>query len=134
VDVMHFESNADESFYDMLGPFLSRREIVKELGFPVWDDDDKSWLVAIDPNHGPVGFVAWRPQGDHCVLCSAWTHPDHRRRGVYSTLFDARLAYVGDKKPLRATCTDASRPVLESHGFEPIRKRGRYTVMERAPQ
>ncbi|HEU4752519.1 MAG TPA: ParB/RepB/Spo0J family partition protein, partial [Armatimonadota bacterium] len=34
-------TNQDPEFYPLLGPYLSRREIVAELGGSVWDDDGK---------------------------------------------------------------------------------------------
>lgn len=45
-------TNTDPGFYPLLGPFLARREVVKTVGGPLWDDDTKTWFVALSLRGG----------------------------------------------------------------------------------
>lgn len=118
-------SNDNNRFYQLMGPFLSRREIVSDLGAPTWDDDNKTWCLAID-NGSVIGFVAFINKGHYHELCSDWVSPDQRRRGVYRALFGRRLEEIGDSD-MRATVTNESLSVFLASGFKVVGKRGRYT-------
>jgi hypothetical protein len=55
-------TNRDPGFYPLLGPYLSNRAVVRQVGGPIWDDPDKVWLVA--GRRGSVrGFVAVARRG-----------------------------------------------------------------------
>lgn len=123
-------TNRDKAFYPLMGPFLSRRAIVKEIGAPIWDDDNKTWYVALD-GRNVAGFAAVRDDGDKGVTFqSAYTLPEHRRRGVYRFLLTARLRdHQG--RACRSVATAASLPVLLAHGFEVHRVKGSFTEVVR---
>lgn len=124
-------TNRDRGFYPLMGPFLSRRGIVKELGGPIWDDDAKTWWVALY-GRAVAGFAAARDDGHAkpVLFQSAYVLPERRRRGVYRMLFTARDAgYAG--RLARAVCTDASLPLFLAHGFVVVRRRGSYTEVRR---
>lgn len=117
-------TNQDRDFYRLLGPFLARRAVVREIGGPVWDDDDKTWFVARSADL-VVGFCAARPTGTRTAYLSAYVLPDRRRRGVYRALWRARReAFPG---PAQATCTAASLPLFLAHGWTVAGTRGAYT-------
>lgn len=121
-------TNTDPRFYPLLGPFLSRREIVAELGASVWDEDGKQWLVALV--EGKVaGFCAWRTQGETTILCSDYVAPAHRGKRIFDRLFRERLKYIGKRK-LRATATPKGVGTFRRYGFAEVRQQGRYTVFE----
>lgn len=123
-------TNRDDAFYGTMGPFLSRRAIVKELGYPVWDDDEKLWWVALDGDD-VRGWCAARPERLKVVLTSAYVLPEHRRHGVYRALFGDRLcAMVRGFAPLpiESTVTVMSAPLFEQNGFTRVRTRGHYTL------
>jgi GNAT superfamily N-acetyltransferase len=122
-------TNADGRFYPLLGPFLARREVVRDIGGPIWDDDDKMWFVAVSDG-AVVGFCAARDTGRRVTFQSAYVVPGHRRRGVYRALFAARLGHYADR-PIRAMCTAASLPMFVTHGFVKIRTRGAFTEVNR---
>lgn len=122
-------TNRDRSFYPTLGPYLARRAIVKELGGRLWDDDTKTWYVALNGRH-VAGFCAARDDSSRVVLQSAYVLPDYRRQGVYRRLFNARMADFADRT-CRAVATEASLPVLLAAGFTPVRARGRFTEVIR---
>jgi GNAT superfamily N-acetyltransferase len=122
-------TNQDDEFYNTLGPYLSRRDIVAEIGAPIWDDDGKEWFVA-RVGRKVAGFAALKTVGKHRSLVSAYVLPDFRRRGIYRELVVARLAHV-DNGPLKAVATEASVPTLKWAGLKATGARGKFTVMER---
>jgi GNAT superfamily N-acetyltransferase len=122
-------TNKDRSFYQIMGPYLARRNIVKDLGGHIWDDDNKTWYVALNGRQ-VVGFCAARDDGKTVAFQSAYTLPDHRKQGVYRMLFLARLADHPGRR-VRCVATEATLPVLLAHGFTPVRNRGRYTEVTR---
>jgi GNAT superfamily N-acetyltransferase len=126
-------TNREQDFYSVMGPYLSRREIVKELGFPVWDEDNKIWF-AVFSGEKLVGFSALRIKKDNAVLCSAYVLPEHRRNGIYTFMIRTRVAYAEKNGFARlvTTATEASRNTLVKCGFEPLHQKGQYTKMERS--
>lgn len=118
-------TNKSPEFYPLMGPFLSRREIAKEMGGPIWDDDNKTWFVATE--RGAVaGFCALRGN----VLCSAYVMPERRGKRVYDALFEAREK-AAPTGPLRATVRKGAIGTLRRHGFKAGAKRGAFTTMTR---
>ena len=122
-------SNRDKDFYKIMGPFLSRREIVAELGNSVWDDDGKDWFVAIDKG-AVLGFVAAVLAHGKVQFCSDYVLPEHRNSGVYDRIFEARLAAYPSEE-IAATVTPMSLPCYEAHGFIKTGMRGKYIVVKR---
>ena len=122
-------TNRTRGFYTLMGPYLARREIVKELGGHLWDDDDKTWFVATNGSQ-VLGFCAARPGvRGVTVFQSSYVLPAHRRRGVYRAIMQARdEAFPG---PAQATCTAASLPVHLQRGFEVAGTRGSFTRVTR---
>lgn len=123
-------TNKDEQFYPTIGPWLSRRSVVNELGSPLWDDDGKDWFVAFR-GRKLVGFAALRRVGKHLSLVSAYVLPEHRRQGVYSALLHARLEAAGSEV-LKAVASADAVPALKRAGLKQTSVRGKYSVMERA--
>jgi GNAT superfamily N-acetyltransferase len=120
--------NKDENFYSVMGPFLSRREIVAELGNPIWDDPEKEWFIAYQGSQ-MVGFAALRKKGRQTLLVSSYVLPAYRKSGVYTALLKARMeAFQG---PLKAIATPSSVPALLKAGMKESGKRGKFTVMDR---
>lgn len=50
----------DEAFYPLMGPYLASREVAHHVGDSIWDDADKTWLVAVDSDEAVQGFIAVR--------------------------------------------------------------------------
>lgn len=122
-------TNKDPKFYKLLGPFLSRREVVKDLGYPVWDDDGKHWIVALR-GKVVVGFCGWRQEKDHVVFASSYVLPKYRKGGVYRQLVAARLADIPKPCRVRVTANANSFPLLKKQGFRPVRQFKNFTTME----
>lgn len=120
-------TNSDPQFYGVMGQYIARRDIVGELGAPIWDDDDKLWFVAFG-QHGVAGFAAARIDGAVVKLSSAYVMPGARRSGVYSALIEARIDWARGAAVV-AVATPASAPILARRGFVKTRSKGRFAVM-----
>jgi hypothetical protein len=121
--------NTTEGFYELLGPFLARREIVAELGAPVWDDDDKEWFVAVTEPGDVLGMVAVR---SGCEVCSFYVIPGSRELLVgYALLHNAVAGRA--RGTLKATATEASRGLFTLAGFTETGTRGRYFTFRGKP-
>lgn len=121
-------TNRDEAFYPTLGPFLGRREVHRELGGPIYDEDERTWYVALERGR-VAGFCSAKATSAGAVYQSAYVRPEHRKRDVYQQLWAARDAeWPG---PARATVTPASQQVFLDHGFHVHATKGRFVVVRR---
>ena len=121
-------TNQDPDFYRIVGPWLSRREIVDELGGPVWDDAGKEWIIAHGAG-GPLGMVAFH-EG---MVCSLYVSPGQRGQLAGTTMV-LRLVFRHGHGALRAVATEASRGLFAECGFKEEGRRGRYYLMVRQPK
>lgn len=121
-------TNADPGFYDLVGPWLSKREVIAELGAPVWDDPDRHWIIAKNDADGLIGMVAERKG----MVCSLYVVPGARGQVVGTTMV-LRIILRHGSAPLRAMATSASRGLFESCGFQKVKSHGKYHVMVRQP-
>jgi hypothetical protein len=118
-------TNKDPNFYSLLGPWLARREVVDELGSPVWDDDGKQWIIARGAD-GPIGMVAFHGG----MVCSLYVATGQRGQLAGTTMV-LRLVLRHGHDELRAIATESSKGIFEECGFKESGRRGRYYVMDR---
>ena len=123
-------TSADPEFYPLLGPFLARREIERETGARMWDDDGKTWFAALSGGQLAGFCAATLTAAGRARLCSDYVLPAWRGRGAYEALSAARLAWLAGR-PASAACTAASLPAFLAAGFRVVRARGRYTEVAR---
>ena len=122
--------NKHSLFYLTLGPYLSRKEIVKELGSPVWDEENKLWFVALSNRQSVMGFCAVTFQKKWATCCSDFVLPHIRRQGIYKMLFKKRFECLKGWQ-IRATATDMSKEIYLKAGFYETGKRGRFYLLQR---
>lgn len=119
-------TNADPDFYPLMGPYLSRRSIVDAIGGPVWDDDGKTWAVAIVDGK-VAGFCGLTVTGRKAVACSAYVPSDERE--TWAELL-ATITSEARKVADTVTATVAGELVaFKRAGFKPGATRGRFTVV-----
>jgi GNAT superfamily N-acetyltransferase len=117
-------SNDDPEFYNFIGPFLSRREIVKDLGNAVWDDDDKQWTIAVT-DEDVLGICAAHKNS----VCSFYVKPGNRGMTIgYALLHECLKA---NPEVTSAVATDASYELFDAAGFKQTGSRGKYKLMTR---
>lgn len=123
--------NSDQNFYPLIGPFLSRREIVKEFGWHVWDEDNKVWFVALGEKGNVLGFTAVVDNGKTAIFDSSYVIPEQRRKGVYTKLFDTAYIYATNTfSKITALSTGKTIEIYKNHGFNEVRKLKHDTKME----
>ncbi|MFC6080887.1 hypothetical protein [Sphaerisporangium aureirubrum] len=106
-------TNADPRFYTLLGPYLARRDVHRQVGGPIYDDDNKTWIIATD-NGAVTGFIGIRSQGG--VVAESCYLVDENDTDLLALLIRAALACVAPT-PVRATVRHARAAVYTSAGF-----------------
>jgi hypothetical protein len=121
-------SNQDRRFYPLLGPFLASRDVVSYLGGHMWDDDGKTWTVAIGDG-GVEGFIAAvSGRGGVIKVQSCYTVP-----GGENIAGDLIRAVVTASAPSPLTAVvraDHAAPWL-AEGFTAVQDKGRFAHLVR---
>ena len=123
----------DSDFYSVMGWFFGSRQIARELGMPIYDDDNRTWIVVMFSTADPIACSSIEIKGDRAAIKSAWVKPEHRGKGIYNKMLAERLkiAESAGIKVITATATEFSKNALIKHGFENIGMRGRYYLMRK---
>lgn len=117
-----------EMFYAMLGRFFCSKEIIKELdGYPIYNNDNYVWIVAI-AGTSVVGFYSHFCKGGIIHLDNCYVVPEYRKTGISKTLFSLFLQSNRDKE-IRVITKVPS--FYEKHGFKAVTQRGRYVTLTR---
>lgn len=124
-------TNEHPDFYRYAGPFLSRREIVKEMGGPVWDEDGKLWFFAVH-NELVLGFATMTIKDTLAVFDEAYIQPEYRHQGLHADLIDARLAHCPKGTTIQTLIFNKSLDEYLKRGFTVKRVVGKtYTEVTR---
>lgn len=125
-------NNQDPNFYNWVGPFLGNRKIANALGMPIWNDDDKVWLIALK-NEQCIGISSYIIKGKKAYLKSSYVLPEHRGKGIYDYFFKKRLELIQKEKAISVitgTATEMSKNTYIRYGFKNVIMRGKYYVFE----
>jgi len=119
-------TNQDKSFYSTLGPFLARRDVEREIGYKIYDDDGKVWITALELKK-VVGFCyLWEKTKAHYQIGSCYVVEKYRQQGVFRQLFNSAIK---DIKGV-VTMTTKNKYLMEmiaDEGFMESKKRGSFT-------
>lgn len=110
-------TNSNPDFYTLLGPYLARREVHKQAGGPIYDDDNKTWIVATD-NGQVTGFIGIRTQGPTAVAESCYL-VDEADDDLLGLLVHAAVASVAPT-PVRATVRHSRATTYIKAGFTEV--------------
>lgn len=125
----------DENFYALLGPFFGSRLAAKELGTPIYDDDNRYWVVAVDANGKGIGCGSFEQlkSKSKAVMRSGWVLPEWRNNGIYDDLVQCRIALIRELgvKYIGCTITEDSKSTFARHGFREFDMRGKYHLMRK---
>lgn len=113
-------TNDDPEFYPIVGPLLSRREVVAALGSPVWDEPGKVWWVAVSGGEA-IGMIALSGK----LICSFYVPPRTRGLAIGYALLRQLMAEA-PSEPLRAVATADSLDLFAALGFVQAGTKGRY--------
>jgi len=53
-------TNQDAGFYQRMGPFLANRAVIKAIGYALYDDDGKTWHIALKDDHVTGFCYTWQ--------------------------------------------------------------------------
>ena len=80
----------------------------------------EGWLAIIDGQ--TVGHIFMQQEPEKRIkFLDAWVHPDHRRKGIFRSLWETRWGYVATTYPdhtVYAWCLEATLPLLQEKGFQ----------------
>lgn len=121
-------NNTHPAFYRLMGPYLSRREIVEELGFQVWDEDAKTWIIAHE-EFSVKGFLSLKKQGIFWSINSVYVLPDYRALGIGLNLLSQAQLHIfwGE---IRVVATESGKRLHEKAGFTVTGRKGRFYLMK----
>lgn len=124
-------TNKDQCFYSMMGPFLARREVEKEIGYQIYDDDDKEWFIALD-DCAIVGFCYRheKPKGAY-QIGSCYIVKEHRHKGIFQKLIEEATTGITGNVFL-TTNNPVMQEILLKNGFAELGQRGSFTRYGRA--
>lgn len=131
----YVQTNRDDpQFYNLMGWFFGSRLVAKDLGMPIWDDENREWIV-VTVGKKPIACssIEFFKSGKKAAMKSGWVHPDWRGKGIYNRMFEERMQIAFDRRieVLTATITEKSRNTHIRHGFRKIGSRGRYEIMKK---
>lgn len=112
-----------KDFYRLMGPYFGSREVAKEVGIHIYDDEDKEWFAAYDDG-ALIGFASLRS----CVVSDCYVRPAWRRNGALYKLLSRIL--IAKPYGLKANCTPASLGTFLSLGFEVKSSSKNFTKVE----
>ncbi|MCB5910342.1 hypothetical protein [Streptomyces pinistramenti] len=121
-------TNTDRGFYTLMGPLFGSRAVHKSLGGPAFDDDGKTWIVAVDGHRRAAGFVGVTRTG---AVESLYTAPGNN--DLRAELVAAAVTAAGDR-PLHATVTHSRAAAYRAAGFETVSETTNFTKLTRHPQ
>jgi len=126
-------TNEHADFYPLIGPFLSRRHVVKAYGDTLWDDDGMTWAVARTTEGKVMGFAALSPRNQGFLLCNDYVLPAYRdeQNTVQSGVIDALLKQHPVTVFATVTAEEAEQEFYQARGFVFLRHKGRFLQMMR---
>lgn len=119
-------ANHEPKFYSLLGPFLARRSVEREIGYKIYDDDDKTWFIALEGKM-VVGFCyrQEKPKGSY-QIGSCYVVESCRGKGVMRKLLECAMDGITGTVQL-TTKSPALQKILIGDGFEELGGRGSFT-------
>lgn len=119
----------DSGLYRRLGPFATDRQVLKELEGPIYHDLHTVWLFAY---HGREIVALSGVRFDSVETASftlTYVLPDHRRRGLYRSMFGLKLALCQERAvaTVKGLANPLSAALFREHDFVEVGQRGKWT-------
>lgn len=122
-------TNQHPDFYRVLGPFLARREVHKAVGAPVYDDDGKVWIIAMD-GHEVAGFLGLENRKGAIAIRSCYLVPGYE--ALRADLVQAAIDHTAPSPLVATVHADHAALYTDKFGFEVVRSKGRWVSLARA--
>ena len=126
-------SNRDKDFYMLMGPFLANRKVETEIGYPIYDDDNKVWFLAFEGDE-VIGFCYLQEtRNGKYQIGSCYVTEQSRGQGVFQGLLNEALSRARGIVEL-TTNKEHVANTLVPLGFSATSTRGSYTVYRKELQ
>lgn len=123
-------TNTDTDFYTLMGPFLANRDVVKQVGDKIWDDEGKTWYIAREAGK-VVGFVAVTQKKTTTLVESLYL-VDPTRTDIAAALITQATKDFGHDRDLQVTVITTHTHAYTEAGFVEISPVGkRFTKLVR---
>lgn len=113
-------SNVHPDFYRIMGKWFGSRQAQKEIGYPIFDDDEKEWYLAF--NDGVLVGFAFEVNS---YISDCYVLPEYRRRWVLMEILTSMMRNID--LPAKAYCTEMSLGAFNKLGFVEYAKTKNYT-------
>lgn len=119
-------TNRDIEFYITLGPYLARRGIEKDVGYKIYDDDNKEWFVAFVDDE-LAGFCYLQAIGKAGYqIGSCYVRGKYRDKGVIKRLLAEAITGLTGTVQI-TTKSKTLQKVITDMGFVTVGQRGSFT-------
>ena len=116
-------NNGDEKFYQLIGKFLANRQVEKEIGYKIYDDDLKDWFFAVK-NEELCGFCYRWKKPNHFQIGSCYVVESERNKGLMKKLINS---VVGQTEGIiKITCKETMMDLLLLEGFKKTKSTGKF--------
>lgn len=113
-----------------LGKYAMDKEVIQELTYPITTSKDHVWYIALNEFEEAVGFCSAIPRKNHVSFCHAYVHPEWRKNGIYTKLFDMRIQDFKDQR-IKAVCTPKSVEAFKASKFNITKETKKYSFVEK---
>lgn len=130
--VIWHKVNADPGFYEDLGPFFGSRQVERELGYKMYDDPDRVWLIA-KAGQEIAGVSSYEAKEGKAHLRSTYVMPEYRQKGLYKAFCDIREREVEGATEISVTAKADSVMAAnwQKRGYTEHSLRGRFIVFKK---
>ena|GEM_PF-2016403 len=118
-------TNKDADFYQLLGPFLANRAVEREIGYKVYDDPEKVWLIARELSNVQGFCYLLEKKKDSYQVGSCYVVEEYRQLGIFKTLLDKATEGLSGKIQL-TTRNPVLAKVLVDKDFIPGKNKGSF--------
>lgn len=130
----HLKSSDNPAyFWPIVGPVMASKPIVKELEGPLYDSPNHHWVLAF--HEGKLAAVSsYILTGTTAQFQETYVFPEHRRKGLFSALFDLKYQYCVEAGVtlIKGLANPLSKPVFISRGWNETGRRGKWTIFQKA--
>ncbi|MFB7896046.1 hypothetical protein ACFC1B_06925 [Streptomyces xiamenensis] len=123
-------TNEKPDFYQLLGPYLANRAVHKWIGDAIWDDDGKTWLVALHPDGKVAGFCGVITRRRRTIAESLYV-TDPEDRDTAHQLMARTVKRFGHDAHLHAVVRHEHADAYTDNGFATVKETANFATLVR---
>jgi len=126
--------SANDEFYKYMGQFFASKQIAKELGAPLYNEDNYIWWLALNELDEVVGFCALELGGKSIILKHGYITELYRGIGLYKQIVNMACQYAKQQnKTIRIVVIQSLTKYWTTQNFQKTGTRGKYNLMKWEP-